>query len=140
MFEVYNNGALEFTGNGKQAAEFIGINVRTLYGLIKGRTLYIPNKANCEQINYRGVAYMKKEVNEYSRHKRLIDCKVGYTLMVDGYMYIVTHIDQRESDVIYTINDDFKLRALEPYTNYNTLYIALRRRLKNVVKKNIQPK
>ena len=128
MFEVYNNGELEFVGNGRQVAIFIGINVRTLYGLVAGKTTYVPKKAKCDQLNHRGNTYVKKEIK--NRNRKPIVVEIGYSINVGGDQYIITGIEERKSDVIYTINDDFKLRALRPYTNYITLYLSLKRRLK----------
>ena len=38
-----------------------------------------------------------------------------------------------KDDVIYTVNN-FKLRALKPFTSYNTLYNAVKRRAQRVSK------
>lgn len=131
MYSVYNKGILEFTGGILEVARFLGISYQTIYKLRNGKSKELPHWATCDTLVYKEFVYKraKKEKIEYG---------VGYKLNVSGVEYTINHIEQRENDLIYTIND-FKLRALKPFTEYNSLYKAIKRRAERVSKWYLHP-
>lgn len=133
-FEVYTDGVLEFVGGYKDTAEFIGISRTTLYDLSYGFHEYIPKKARCDTLTRGAEVWTKKPVEE----KKI---EVGYTLLIKGKKYRINDIEVRQNDLIYTVND-FKVRALKPFANYNAIYTAVIRRLRKIAtpEKNISSK
>lgn len=135
MFKVYKEGKKVYSGSATETSNYLGVSTRVIYNLINDRTQYLPKNARCDELHHDGVVYTKRPKAVVERPDR--DFERGYMFAIDGLSYEITDIEYRKNDVIYTINDDFKLRALQPYRKYNTLYIAVRRRLKNVVAKTI---
>lgn len=126
MYRVYNKGILEFTGGILEVAKFLGISFQTIYKLRNGKSKEMPHWATCDTLVYKEFIYKRAE-------KKEVEYGVGYTTTIKGILYEIKDIEERENDIIYTINN-FKLRALKPYTEYNSLYNAVKRRTARVSK------
>lgn len=124
MYRVYNKGILEFTGGILEVANFLGISYQTIYKLRNGKSKEMPHWASCDTLVYKEFVYKRAD-------KNAVEYGVGYTLNVKGVEYKINNIEEREDDVIYTINN-FKIRALKPYKEYNSLYNAVKRRAERV--------
>ena len=108
MYRVFNKGILEFTGGILEVAKFLGISYQTIYKLRNGKSKEMPHWATSDTIVYKEFVYRRAKKQE-------VDYGVGYVFNVLGVEYRINHIEERENDVIYTINN-FKLRALKPFT------------------------
>lgn len=124
MYRVYNKGILEFMGGILEVAKFLGISYQTIYKLRNGKSKEMPHWATCDTLVYKEFVYKRAE-------KTTVEYGVGYVFNMNGITYEIKHIEERENDLIYTIND-FKVRALKPFNNYNTLYNAVKKRLARV--------
>ena len=131
MYRVFNKVILEFTGGILEVAKFLGISYQTIYKLRNGKSKEMPHWATCDTLVYKEFVYRRAKKQE-------VDYGVGYVFNVLGVEYRINHIEEREDDVIYTINN-FKLRALKPYTEYNSLYNAVKRRIQRVSQWYLHP-
>lgn len=136
MWNVFKDDELIFSGSATKVSDYLGVHRSTIARLKNGTTKNIPRHIDCDYLEMNGNIYTKKELVD--RNDRTIDFGFGSVINIKGNVYEVTKIEQRENDIIYTFNNDFKMRALKPYDNYNSVYIALTRRLKRVVSKRIQ--
>lgn len=126
MYRVYNKGILEFTGGILEVAKFLGISFQTIYKLRNGKSKEMPHWATCDTLVYKEFVYKRAE-------KKEVEYGVGYTTTIKGILYEIKDIEERENDIIYTVNN-FKIRALKPYADYNSLYNAIKRRTARVSK------
>lgn len=128
--EAKINGKVVWKCFPKEAAIKLGISVHYLYYLnnIGG---YLPNKAKCDEIIIKGKVFGKKPNDmlekgiKIKREYGIKDYAVGDKIKISGKVYEITDI----KDNVYTFNNDFKLTARNKYTNYATIYKAIRRYL-----------
>lgn len=132
MWKAYKNEKLVASGTATDVAEIIGIPRRSLYELNQGVRFFLPKKAQCDMVEYQGLRYIKLKKKTRKKVVTNFELIVGSILNVKDQQFLCTNVEIRENDVIYTFNDDFRMRALKQFTNYNSAYIALVRRLENV--------
>lgn len=131
MYQVYNEGILEFSGGILETANFLGISYQTIYKLRNGKSKEMPHWATCDTLVYKENVYIRAE-------KKEVNYGVGYVITIKGVEYEIKEVEEREEDVIYTVNN-FKLRALKPFTSYNSLYNAVKRRAQRVSQWYLHP-
>lgn len=131
MYQVYNEGILEFSGGILETANFLGISYQTIYKLRNGKSKEMPHWATCDTLIHKENVYIRAE-------KKEVHYGVGYVITIKGVEYEIKEVEEREDDVIYTVNN-FKLRALKPFTSYNSLYNAVKRRAQRVSKWYLHP-
>lgn len=123
--EVYKDNVLVFVGSAKAVAEFIGVSASTIYNLRSGSIRFLPKKADCDMV-VDGTYVWGKDENRLTNVPNKID--VGYSTVVKGKTYTITNIEKRGDNYIYQIND-YTIRAKKRIENYNTLYVAIKRKI-----------
>lgn len=132
MIKVYTGEALEFQGNIKSTADYIGVGYSTLRKVIGGVFQYLPQKAKCDYIVYNDDKIEKKVLK-----KDYYEVNVGFKYTVGDLDCEVTNIFKMNNEIRYEINNNFILTPKKPYTKYITIYIATMRYLENVQKNNL---
>lgn len=128
--KVYLDQELIFEGSFREVAEYIGVSRITLYHLRYGVATHLPRKAICDYVEIDGVRFDKKPLPEPKKRS----FEVGFKIVIRDETYEITDLKEVMGNYIYTINNEFQVRALKPFESYNSLYQSIQRRLKRLGK------